>query len=411
MPLTRTEKWINKDLENRRKTGVLKGPECVITRIKPASGKKGPRYVLEGDGKEYIKMNSNSYLGLSLNKEVIKSEEKNAEKFGAGPGAVRFINGTFKTHVELERKLAGFHKREAAMIFSSAYAANCGVTAPLISEDTAVLSDALNHNSIINAVKLSRPKEKRIYAHLDMDGLEKHLKELRGTCRRAVIISDGVFSMRGDYPDMEKMVSIARRYDTDFEEGVLTIIDDSHGIGAYGKTGRGTCEVTGEYGVDIITSTLGKALGVNGGYVVSDSKVIEYLRETAPLYIYSNPITPAEAGAALKSLEILDSPKGRKMLSYLSGLTAYFKQGLMDLGYEIIDGRHPIVPLMVRDTHKTIRLTDYLRNKGILGVGLKYPVVPKGDECIRFQVSCSHTKHDINYVMNVLAEYKKENPL
>lgn len=410
MPLEKTKKWINKKLQSLEKDGVLKGKEPVITRIKPASGNKGPRYVLEGDKKEYIKMNSNSYLGLSLNKEVIKNGEKTAEKFGAGPGAVRFIHGTFKPHVELERKLAVFHRMEAAMLFSSAYAAACGIIAPLISEDTAVLSDSLNHNSIINAIKLSRPKEKRIYAHLDMDGLEKHLKELKGTCRRAVIISDGVFSMRGDYPDLKRMVSIARRYDADFKEGIITIIDDSHGVGAYGKTGRGTCEITGEYGVDIITSTLGKALGVNGGYVVSDSKVVEYLRETAPLYIYSNPITPAEAGAAIKSLEILDSPNGRKMLSYLNGLTVFFKQGLINLGYEIIDGKHPIVPLMLRDTRKTIKLTGYLRSKGVLATGLKYPVVPKGDECIRFQVSCSHTRDDIDYVLKVLAEYKNQNP-
>jgi glycine C-acetyltransferase len=407
MPLAKTKKWLDKNLETLKKRGVLKGKEQMIVSIKPASGKKGPRYILEDDSKEYIKMNSNSYLGLSLNKEVIKSEEKTAEKFGAGPGAVRFINGTFKPHVELEKKLAEFHGKEAAMLFSSAYGAACGIIAPLISEETAVLSDALNHNSIINAIKLSKPKEKRIYPHLDMTGLEKQIKDLKGTCRRAVIISDGVFSMRGDYPDLKKMVSIARRYNSYFEEGIVTVIDDSHGIGAYGTTGKGTCEITGEYGIDIIISTLGKALGVNGGYAVSDSKVIEYLRETAPFYIYSNPITPAEAGAALKSLEILDSPRGRKMLSYLSKLTKLFKQELVNLGYEIIDGEHPIVPLMLRDNSRTIELTDYLRSRGILATGLKYPVVPKGDECIRFQISCSHTRQDIGYVLSALAEYKK----
>ncbi len=407
MPLKRMKGWITKKMVEIEAKGILKGKETVIVRIKPASGQWGPRYILKGDKREYIKMNSNSYLGLSLNKEVIRVEEENAERFGVGPGAVRFINGTFKPHAELEKRLAEFHKKESAMLFSSAYATACGIISPLISEETAVLSDALNHNSIINAIKLSRPKEKRIYAHLNMDELEKQIKELTGICRRAVIISDGVFSMRGDYPDLKKMVSIAKKYDKGFEEGIITIIDDSHGVGAYGKTGRGTCEVTEEYGVDIIISTLGKALGVNGGYAVSDSKVIEYLRETAPLYIYSNPITPSEAGAAIKSLKILDSPRGKKMLSYLSELTQSFKKGLVSLGYEIIDGKHPIVPLMLRDTGKTIKLTDYLRSKGILATGLKYPVVPKGDECIRFQVSCSHTKYDIGYVLSTLAEYKK----
>jgi glycine C-acetyltransferase len=407
MPLKRMKGWITKKMVEIEAKGILKGKETVIVRIKPASGQWGPRYILEGDKRGYIKMNSNSYLGLSLNKEVIRVEEENAERFGVGPGAVRFINGTFKPHAELEKRLAEFHKKESAMLFSSAYATACGIISPLISEETAVLSDALNHNSIINAIKLSRPKEKRIYAHLNMDELEKQIKELTGICRRAVIISDGVFSMRGDYPDLKKMVSIAKKYDKGFEEGIITIIDDSHGVGAYGKTGRGTCEVTEEYGVDIIISTLGKALGVNGGYAVSDSKVIEYLRETAPLYIYSNPITPSEAGAAIKSLKILDSPRGKKMLSYLSELTQSFKKGLVSLGYEIIDGKHPIVPLMLRDTGKTIKLTDYLRSKGILATGLKYPVVPKGDECIRFQVSCSHTRQDIGYVLSTLAEYKK----
>lgn len=408
MPLKKIKTVISERLSMLEKSGALKGTEPVIVHIKPSSGKKGPRFIIQGDKNNYVKMNSNSYLGLSLDKAVIKAEEKAAAKFGAGPGSVRFINGTFRPHSELEKQLALFHGKEAAILFSSAYAAVCGTVSSLISEETAVLSDALNHNSIINAVKLSKPKEKRIYEHLNLDSMEIQIKELKGTCRRVVIVSDGVFSMRGDYTDLKKMVSIAKEHDAGFEEGIITVIDDSHGIGAYGKTGRGTCEVTGEYGIDVVISTLGKSLGVNGGYAVSDAKIIEFLRESAPLYIYSNSITPGEAGAAIKSLEILNSDRGGKMLSLLKENADFFREGLVKTGYEIISGIHPIVPLMVRNTEKTIQLVAYLKKKGILATGLKYPVVPRGDECIRFQVNSSHTRYDINYVLDVLVEYKKE---
>jgi len=353
-------------------------------------------------------MNSNSYLGMSLKKEVIEAEKEAAEEFGVGPGAVRFIYGTFKPHLELEKKLARFHQKEAGMLFSSAYAAVCGILSPLISSETIVISDTLNHNSIINAIKLSKPKDKKIYIHLNMDDLETKIKECRGNCRRVIIVTDGVFSMRGDHSDFKELVNLAKKYHPEFKEGVFTIADDSHGVGAFGKTGRGTSEVSGENDVDILVSTLGKALGVNGGYVVTNAKIVEYLRETAPFYIYSNPITPPEANAALKALEILNSQKGRKMLSYLKEMTIYFKKGLTDLGYETIKGEHPIVAVMIRDTQKTIKLVNYLKEKGILAVGLKYPIVPQGDECIRFQISADHTKDDLDDVLKTLREYKNK---
>jgi len=409
MPLDKIEKWVSERLEQFKKDGIIKGKELVISGIKKPSGTKGHRYLIEGeDEKEFIKMNSNSYLGMSLKKEVIEAEKESVEKFGVGPGAVRFINGTFKPHVELEKKLAGFHRKEAAMIFSSAYAAVCGILSPLISPETIVLSDELNHNSIINAIRLSKPKDKKIYAHLNMSDLKTKIEETIRNCRRVIIVTDGIFSMRGDYPDLKKLVNLAKKYHPEFKEGIITIIDDSHGVGAYGKTGRGTCEVTGEEGIDIIISTLGKALGVNGGYAVTGSGIVEYLRETAPFYIYSNPITPPEASAAIKALEILNSEAGRKMLSHLREMTEYFREELMNLGYEIIKGEHPIVGLMIRDTHQTIKMVDYLKEQGILSVGLKYPVVPRGDECIRFQVSADHTKCDLGYVLKVLEEYKNK---
>ncbi|MDH5364680.1 MAG: aminotransferase class I/II-fold pyridoxal phosphate-dependent enzyme, partial [Dehalococcoidia bacterium] len=395
------------ELSGLKEKGSLKGEETVITGVKQPQGDKGPRYSIQGYGdKEFLKMNSNSYLGMALRKEVIKAEEEAAKEFGAGPGAVRFISGTYKPHVELERRLARFHNKEAGMIFSSAYATVMGILSPLISKDTIVISDALNHNCIINAIRLSRPKDKKIYSHNNMDELESAIKESIGNCQRAIIVTDGIFSMRGDHAPLPGIADLAEKYDPEFEEGILTIVDDSHGVGAIGETGRGATEFTHEDRIDILVSTMGKALGVNGGYLVSDAKVIEYLRETAPFYIYSNPITVSEASAALKALEILNSDTGRKMLKYLRDTTTYFRKGLVDLGYEVIKGEHPVVPLMVRDTKKTIALVRYLKDNGILSTGLYYPVVPKGDEEIRFQICADHTKYDVDYVLEVLKEYK-----
>lgn len=406
MPLSRIKKVLSKELGELGKRGSLKGKETVVTGVREAKGDKGSRYFIEGHGnREFLRMNSNSYLGMALRREVIKAEEEATRKFGTGPGAVRFISGTYELHIELEKRLAKFHSREAGMIFSSAYATVMGVLSPLISKDTAVISDELNHNSIISAIRLSRPKERKIYSHKNMNELETKIKEGIGNCRRAILVTDGIFSMRGDYAPLPEIADLAKKYDSEFEEGVLTVVDDSHGVGAVGETGRGTTELTHESRVDILISTLGKALGVNGGYLVSDEKVIEYLRETAPFYVYSNPITVSEAGAALKALEILDSNLGRKILKYLHETTAYFRKGLVDLGYETIKGEHPIVPFMVRDTKKTIELVKHLKDNGILTTGLYYPVVPKGDEEIRFQICADHTKSDMNYVLKALLSY------
>ncbi|MCK4689702.1 MAG: aminotransferase class I/II-fold pyridoxal phosphate-dependent enzyme, partial [Candidatus Marinimicrobia bacterium] len=387
--------------------GRAKGKEKVIVRVKKAEGEKGPRYFLEGwNDKEFIKMNSNSYLGMSLRDDIIGAEEEAAKKYGSGPGAVRFISGTHKPHIELEEKLAKFHGREAGMIFSSAYVASIGVIVPLTTKETVVVSDELNHNCIINAIRLSRPAEKVIYKHNDMTNLDTKIKDSIGKGKRVLVITDGIFSMRGDNAPLDKIVEICKEYNGDFEEGMISIVDDSHGVGAFGEMGRGTEEYTGAK-VDILVATLGKAFGVNGGYIVSTSTIIEYLRETAPMYIYSNPITVSESCAAMKSIDILDSPEGLNILEHLRAMTKKFDNGLRELGYETIEGDHPIVPLMVRDTKKTSELVNYLTEHSVLGTGLNYPVVPKGDEEIRFQVCADHTESDIDYVLEVLAEYKK----
>jgi glycine C-acetyltransferase len=407
MSVEALEGILNERLDELEVQGTLKGKEMVIIGVKPAEPGKGPRYYIEGQGsKEFLKMNANSYLGLSLNQEVIEAEEETARKFGAGPGAVRFISGTYQPHVELEKRLAEFHGREAAMIFSSAYSAIMGILSPLISSDTVVISDELNHNCIINAIRLSRPAGRAIYRHLDMVDLDTKLKQGVGTGKRAIVITDGIFSMRGDYAPLDTIVDICKKYDSKYEEGVITVVDDSHGVGSFGKTGRGTEEYT-DTKVDILVATLGKALGVNGGYVVANFTIIDYLRETAAFYIYSNPITAAEAAASMKALEILDSDRGLKLLEHMRGLTKRFEDGLQQLGFEILSSEHPVVPLMIRDTEKTTELVKFLFDNGILATGLNYPVVPKGDEEIRCQITADQTENDIDHVLDVLKRYKE----
>jgi glycine C-acetyltransferase len=341
---------------------------------------------------------------MSGHPRVIAAEEETTRELGAGPGAVRFISGTYEVHVELERRLAAFHGRESGMIFSSAYATILGVLVPLITADTVLISDELNHNCIINAMRLARPKEKLIYKHLDLADLDAKLAGAAGNNRRAVVVTDGIFSMRGDHAPLPEVVAVVKRYDEKFPENAVLVVDDSHGVGAFGDTGRGTEEYTGAK-ADVLVATLGKALGVNGGYVVGSKTLTDYLRETAPTYIYSNPITCGEAAASAEALAILDSPEGLRLLLHLRAMTQRFKQGIVALGYETLPGEHPVVPLMVRDTAKTTALVKHLRDHGILATGLKYPVVPKGDEEIRFQISADHTPADVDETLAALASF------
>jgi glycine C-acetyltransferase len=408
MPQDRFLQALSSEVDALREKGTIKGDETVIVKVLPAEGERGPRYLLEGQGdKPFLKMNSNNYLGMSLRPEVIEAEEATTAAYGAGPGAVRFISGTYRQHIELERQLADFHGREAAMIFSSAYATTLGVLVPLITAETVLVSDELNHNCIINAMRLARPKDKQIYRHVDMADLDARLSAAAasGQFRRAVIVTDGIFSMRGDWAPLPELQATVDKYDDAFPENAVLVVDDSHGVGAFGQTGRGTEEFTGARPADILIGTLGKAFGVNGGYVAGSRHLVAYLRETAPLYIYSNPITPGEAAAASKAVSIVDSPEGRHLLDHLRSMTARFEKGIVDLGYETIPGEHPVVPLMVRDTPKTNALVRHLKDNGILATGLKFPVVPRGDEEIRFQVSADHTPYDIDSTLKVLESF------
>ena len=403
MPIERAENALRRHLDALKEAGTAKGAEQVFTGVVPPRDGKGPRFRLAGEEREFLRMNSNSYLGLSLHPEVVRAEEEASRELGAGPGAVRFISGTWQPHVDLEAALAAFHGREAGMIFSAAYVTVMGVLVPLISKETAVVSDELNHNCIINAMRLARPHSKHVYRHNDVDDLAAKLEEIEGA-KRVLVVTDGIFSMRGDHAPLAGIAEVCRRYDDRFEENVVLVVDDSHGAGAFGATGRGTEEVAGAR-ADVLVATLGKALGVNGGYVVGNATLVEFLRETAPMYIYSNPITAAEATAARKSLEILDSGEGRDLLAHLRDMTSRFEKGLGRLGYETIPGQHPVVPLMVRDTAKTTALVQHLREHGVLATGLNFPVVPKGDEEIRFQVNASHTEADIDECLGVLEAF------
>ena len=384
--------------------GTPKRHEDVVTEVLAPIDGHGHRVRLADEGERvFIRMNSNGSRGASWWPEARAAAEVASERYGTGPGAVRFISGTFGVHVALEARLAAFHGRAAGMLFSSAYATALGVIVALVTPTTAVISDELNHNCIINATKLAAPSTKLVYPHLDMEGLAGALQSaVSAGADRALVVTDGVFSMRGDHAPLADLMNVVKRFERFFSEGVALIVDDSHGVGAFGATGRGTEEVTGA-AADVLVGTLGKALGVDGGYVVGPRVLVDLLRETAPTYIYSNPIGPAEAAAALAAVDRLDSPAGRVALTTLRERTAQLRSGLAALGLEMLPGEHPVVALMVRDTGRVRALVARLRRAGVLVTGLGYPVVPRGAEEIRLQVSADHTSLDIDTVLAALA--------
>jgi len=406
MPLNKLEPLLNNKVLQLQEQGVAKGREKVIAGIQPGTDGFGPRYFLEGCGdRAFLRMNSNSYLGLSLDRRLIEAEAEAAERFGTGPGAVRFISGTFEPHRRLEQKLAAFHGREAAMLFSAAYATMLGVLPQFITENTLVVSDELNHNCIINAIRLAQPARKAVYGHLDLTALNKILETGKGQFKRVCVVTDGIFSMRGDHAPLDRIIAVCAEHEQNYEEGIITLVDDSHGVAAFGRSGRGTEEVTGGR-ADLLIGTLGKGFGVNGGYVAASATAIAYLRETAPMYIYSNPITPAEAAAALAALEIVDSSEGLQLLDKLRRFSARLRSGLMAAGFETLPGEHPIVPIFVRDTGRTSALVGHLLENDILATGLNYPVVPQGDQEIRLQLSADQSEQDVDYLLATLAAFK-----
>ena len=403
MALDRLDQALSLELQILEEEGRSKKPERIISGYIPAGDSSGPRYSLEGFDRSFLRMNSNSYLSLSQHPALIESADRATRLFGVGPGAVRFIDGTFLTHIQLEERIARFVGKPAARIFNSAYTSNCGLALALAGSTTHWIGDQLNHNSIIRAMRIAGvpSRNKGIYRHNDLSDLQRCLDEVDPAIERVIVIFDGIFSMRGDFAPIGRIVELCSGYHGKFRDGVITVVDDSHGLGAYGPTGRGTAEFCG-VSPDIIVGTFGKAFGVNGGFIAASSTVIETVRQKADTYIYTNPLSVADCAAAATAIDICDSIEGRLLLRHLAERTDQFRQGLTDLGLESIPGPHPIVPLLVRDTAATRKLVSRLFDEGVLAVGLTYPVVPRGDETIRFQINAAHTTADIDSVLEIL---------
>ena len=399
---------LSKEVERIDGVGVTKRAEKLIERF---TDDKSPKAVI--GGKEYRVFNSNDYLGLRHHPKLKQAEQEMSERCGTGPGAVRFISGSFEVHRDLERALANFHGRDDAMVFSSAFATNLAVLFSLIkgqskdslvTGETLVVSDALNHRSIIDGIRVAGlPREQKvIFEHLDMDSLDKGLGENVGKFDRVLVVTDGVFSMLGEYQDLAAMREVLDPYDEKYKQGVLLVVDDAHGVAAFGKTGRGTEEVSGGR-ADVLIGTLGKGLGADGGYVAADQVVIDYLRESAATYVYSNSIAPGTAAAALAALKLIDTDEGKKLLKALPERIEQVKLGVADLGLEMAaKSVHPIQPLLVGEPMKTKRMTKELYEQGFLVTNINYPVVPKGKDEIRIQLAATHMSEDVELFLEAL---------
>lgn len=394
---------IAKELQRVDASQTAKREERIITSF---TKDPSPRAVI--NKKQYLIFNSNDYLGLRFDEGLKQAEHQASETYGTGPGSVRFISGTLQVYRDLEKAIAKFHKREDAMVFSSAFATNIAVISclikgqskdSLVDANTLVISDELNHRSIIEGIRVANlPKEQRlIYKHLDFSDLARVLEEHKKNYKRVLILTDGIFSMLGEAADFSVLNDVVKTYDTSYEEGIITFADDSHGVGIFGTTGRG-CEETSKSPVNALVGTFGKAFGSDGGYVVGDKEIIAYLRESAATYIYSNSVSPGVAGAALQAIQTIDSSKGKKLLQVSRDNIALFKKMMKKEGFIFAaDSMHPIQPILIADAYKTKRLTDELFKSGILATNINYPVVPKGKDEIRVQISASHTKEDIEY--------------
>ena len=403
MATDKLDKALAQEIRDLKNEGRAKAEERIIQAYIPPRGDQGPRYKLKGSDQLFIRLNSNSYLSLSNHPELTEAADQATHEFGVGPGAVRFIDGTFSYHDRLEKRIARFVGKPSAKIFNSAYTSNCGLALSISNKNTHWIGDQLNHNSIIRAMRITNipSANKGIYKHNDMDDLRRCLDEVDSGIERVVVVFDGIFSMRGDHAPIDAIQNICRSYDSKFQDGVITVVDDSHGIGAYGESGRGTPEYCNAW-PDIVVGTFGKAFGVNGGFIAASETIIEAVRQKADTYIYTNPLSVADCAAAAKALDITESDEGIGRLKKLKERTLQFRNGLEALGLESIPGPHPVVPLLVRDTQKTHDLVRHLYENGVLVVGLTFPVVPKGSETIRFQINASHTKADIDYVLGLL---------
>lgn len=360
-----------------------------------------PRAVMEGHG-EVIVLSSNNYLGLSDHPRVMQAGKEGIDRYGAGTASVRFICGSFSIHRQLEEKIASFLKMESALSYVSCWAANTGLMATIAKENNVLISDELNHASIIDACRLAGKKvHKKIYKHSDMIDLKVQLEESQGL-GNVFIITDGVFSMEGDLAKLPEIVELANLY------SATTIVDDSHGTGVMGKTGAGTVEHFGLEGkVDIITSTLGKALGgAAGGFVAANRCVTDYLFQKSRPMLFSNALPPTVASSALCALEVLEEDPGR--VKKLHDNTAYFRKRLKEMGFDPLDGESAIIPIIVGQTAKAIALSKKLLENKVFVTGFGFPVVPEGTARIRLQISASLTREDMDQALAALEKVKAE---
>lgn len=345
---------------------------------------------------EIIILSSNNYLGLSSNRGVINAGIRALRKYGAGTASVRFICGTFTIHRELENEIAGFLKTGSALTYVSCWDANMGTIPIIAKEGDAVISDSLNHASLIDGCRMSKA-ERLIYKHADMDELESCLKKA-GNAKTRLIITDGVFSMEGDLAPLPEIVRLAETYDA------VTMVDDSHGIGVMGKTGRGTVEHFGLLGkVDIITGTLGKALGgAAGGFVASSRSVVDTLSQVSRPQLFSNGVPPTVAGSALQAIRTLEARP--QLVDKLRSNVVYFRKGLKAVGFKPLDSESAIIPVILGETAQAIKVSNALLQEGVFVTGFGYPVVPEGTARIRIQISAALDRKTMD---KALAAFRK----
>ena len=390
--LAEFEKQLSQTLEEIKSQGLYK-TERIITSPQDA-------HIAVAGGKRVLNVCANNYLGLADHPELIKAAKEALDSHGLGMASVRFICGTQDLHKELEAALTKFLGTEETILYPSCFDANGGLFETLLTEKDAIISDELNHASIIDGVRLCKAQRFR-YKHNDMADLEAKLKEASGA-RFRLIATDGCFSMDGTIADLKSIVDLAEKYDA------LTMIDDAHATGFLGKTGRGTHEYRGVIGkIDIITGTLGKALGgASGGFTSGRKEIVDLLRQRSRPYLFSNTVAPPIVAACLKALEILTA--STELRDKLEENTKYFRAAVTERGLTIKPGVHPIVPIMIGDAAKSQKFAARMLEKGVYVIGFFYPVVPHGTARVRVQVSAAHSREDLEFAVNAFAEVNAE---
>ena len=384
--------FFQNELESIRAAGTFKDERIITTPQKARINTTKAHGVLN--------MCANNYLGLSDHPALIEAAKASYDAWGFGLSSVRFICGTQDIHKQLERKIADFLGMDDTILYSSCFDANGGLFETLLGPEDAVISDELNHASIIDGVRLCKAKRFR-YKNNDMADLRAQLEAAKD-CRIKLIATDGVFSMDGFIANLPAICDLADEF------GALVMVDDSHAVGFVGKTGRGTAEYCGVEGrVDIITGTLGKALGgASGGYTSGRKEIIDLLRQRSRPYLFSNSLAPAIAGASLELFDMLE--ESTELRDHLEEVTAYYRKKLVDNGFDIIPGTHPCVPVMLYDEKTAAEFAKRMMEKGVYVVAFSYPVVPKGKARIRTQVCASHTKEDIDFIVKCFIEVREE---